>query len=484
MSKNIAQVFATNPITSNASTDLMYFGQSPYGAGNDAAMTYANFAAQFGAPYTAAALSVSNDTNVTLTLGGTPLTALLHAASITAGWSGQLSLARGGTNANLTASNGGIVYSTATAMAILAGTATANLPLLSGATAAPAWGAFALSLGGALTTAGALTTVGAFGVTFTFTNTTSVTFPTSGTLATTSQIPTGAALTKTDDTNVTLTLGGSPSTALVNAASLTLGWTGLLSGTRGGTGVNNGASTITLGGSLVTSGAFASTFTMTNTTSVTFPTSGTLATTAQLPTPAALTKTDDTNVTLTLGGTPATALLQATSITAGWTGLLSGTRGGTGVNNGSSTITIGGNVTFSGAFTFTGTVTGNTSVTFPTSGTLATTSQLTGLTWNDLSGTTQTAVVNNGYIISNASQTTVTIPATAAVGSVFAVQGKGAAGWILQMNTGQVCHLGSSATSSAGTLTSTNLWDAIEIICVTANTTFAVRSAVGNITVA
>jgi hypothetical protein len=39
-------------------------------------------------------------------------------------------------------------------------------------------------------------------------------------------------------------------------------------------------------------------------------------------TPAALTKTDDTNVTLTLGGTPATALLQATSLTLGWTGTL------------------------------------------------------------------------------------------------------------------------------------------------------------------
>lgn len=37
---------------------------------------------------------------------------------------------------------------------------------------------------------------------------------------------------------------------------------------------------------------------------------------------AALTKTDDTNVTLTLGGTPATALLQATSLTLGWTGTL------------------------------------------------------------------------------------------------------------------------------------------------------------------
>jgi hypothetical protein len=37
----------TNPITSNAATDLMYFGQSPYAANDDAAMTYSNFSAQF-----------------------------------------------------------------------------------------------------------------------------------------------------------------------------------------------------------------------------------------------------------------------------------------------------------------------------------------------------------------------------------------------------------------------------------------------------
>ncbi len=46
------------------------------------------------------------------------------------------------------------------------------------------------------------------------------------------------ALTKTDDTNVTLTLGGAPTTSLLNATSLTLGWSGLLAASRGGT--NNG----------------------------------------------------------------------------------------------------------------------------------------------------------------------------------------------------------------------------------------------------
>lgn len=49
--------------------------------------------------------------------------------------------------------------------------------------------------------------------------------------------------------------------------------------------------------------------------------------------PAALTKVDDTNVTLSLGGTPSTALLQPVSLTLGWTGELSNTRGGTGLSS-------------------------------------------------------------------------------------------------------------------------------------------------------
>jgi len=110
-----------------------------------------------------------------------------------------------------------------------------------------------------------------------------------------------------------------------------------------------------MGGSHVLSGAFSSTFTFSNTTSVTFPTSGTLATTTQLPTPAALTKTDDTNVTLTLGGTPTTALLQATSLTLGWTGQLAVSRGGTGISSfGTGVATaLGQNVNGSGAISLT-----------------------------------------------------------------------------------------------------------------------------------
>jgi len=358
-------------LAGNITTTKQYLSQTGTGAVS-AAPAWATIS---GSDITGAALTKADDTNVTLTLGGAPTTALLRAASITAGWTGQLSLTRGGSNASLTASNGGIVYSTASAMAILSGTATANLPLLSGSSTTPSWGSYALNLGGALTTAGALTTSGAFGATFTFTNTTSVTFPTSGTLATTSQIPTGAALTKTDDTNVTLTLGGSPTTALVNAAS----------------------------------------------------------------------------------------------ITAGWTGTLSGTRGGTGVNNGASTITIGGNVTYSGAFTFTGTITANTSVTFPTSGTLATTSQI--LVWSANSNTTFTAAVGNGYILTSASPTTVTLPTTFAVGQQIAVSGQGAA-WTLALGAStNIKAFGNTYTTS---LASTDNNDSVILLAIVANTTWTI----------
>lgn len=52
----------------------------------------------------------------------------------------------------------------------------------------------------------------------------------------------------------------------------------------------------------------------------------------------AITKTDDTNVTLTLGGTPAGAALKAVSLALGWNGQLPVRRGGTGLD----TITAGG----------------------------------------------------------------------------------------------------------------------------------------------
>lgn len=68
--------------------------------------------------------------------------------------------------------------------------------------------------------------------------------------------------------------------SITTLGTITTGtWQGtIVSPTYGGTGVNNGSSTITLGGNFVTSGANALTLTTTGSTNVTLPTSGTLAT--------------------------------------------------------------------------------------------------------------------------------------------------------------------------------------------------------------
>jgi len=57
----------------------------------------------------AQALTGVSDPNVTITLGGSAATAVLSPASITLGWAGQLSVARGGTGAG-TLANNGILY--------------------------------------------------------------------------------------------------------------------------------------------------------------------------------------------------------------------------------------------------------------------------------------------------------------------------------------------------------------------------------------
>lgn len=117
--------------------------------------------------------------------------------------------------------------------------------------------------------------------------------------------------------------------------------------------------------------------------------------------------------------------------------------------------------------------------------TIASTGGGGGITWNTVSGTSQTAVSNNGYIASNASLVTITLPSTASVGDIVEVAGKGAGGWTIAQNSGQVIHMDGvdSTTGTGGSLASTVRYDAVRLLCITANTDWLVLSGIGNLTV-
>jgi hypothetical protein len=254
-------------------------------------MSWVNIA---GTDVTGAALTEVDDTNVTCTLGGTPATSLLRAVSLTFGWSGTLAVSRGGSGASTL--TGVLIGNGTSAFTGVAGTASQLLRRNAGNTAY--------------------------------------------------EFFSGGNLTSSNDTNIQITLGGTPTGSMINAVSLTMGWTGQLAVGRGGTGaatltgvvIGNGTSNMTAVAG--TAGQFLRR-NLANT-AYEFRTlqGGDIA-------GSELTFANDTNVTMTLGGTPASALLQPVSINLGWTGQLSVSRGGTGastltgvlIGNGTSAVT-------------------------------------------------------------------------------------------------------------------------------------------------
>ena len=108
-----------------------------------------------------------------------------------------------------------------------------------------------------------------------------------------------------------------------------------------------------------------------------------------------------------------------------------------------------------------------------------------GITWTEVTGTTQAASADNGYITNNESLVTVTLPSTCAVGKIISIAGKGAGLWKIAQNANQIIYFGdqNTTTGTSGYLAAQNRRDCIELICITADTEFQVRSVIGNITV-
>jgi len=100
-----------------------------------------------------------------------------------------------------------------------------------------------------------------------------------------------------------------------------------------------------------------------------------------------------------------------------------------------------------------------------------------GLAWQSVAGTSQACAVNNGYIALNVAQTVFSLPATAAVGSVIAVQGHGVGGWIVNASGGQTIAGGSAVSTSGGSVASQTGIDNVYLLCVVADTEWRVTSA-------
>lgn len=171
------------------------------------------------------------------------------------------------------------------------------------------------------------------------------------------------------------------------------------------------------------------------------------------------------------------------SVATDTTGTLPATRGGTG-----QTTWVAGDVVVATGTNALGAMTkggNNTFLGVNGSGTLGFYAAGGGLTWSVIAADPAPAVVNNGYIVNSGSLVTVTLPATAAVGSVIRITGLGAGGWKLAQPASCEIHFGSAVTTTGATgyLQSNQDHDAVEIVCAVANTTWIVVSSVGNITV-
>ena len=94
-----------------------------------------------------------------------------------------------------------------------------------------------------------------------------------------------------------------------------------------------------------------------------------------------------------------------------------------------------------------------------------------------------TMVANEGNI-SNYPSTLLhyTPPASCNVGDVFAITGGASGGWTLNLATNsQTMNYGNQVGTTS--VSSTNQYDCVEFVCITANTTFIVVNSVGNLTI-
>ncbi len=104
--------------------------------------------------------------------------------------------------------------------------------------------------------------------------------------------------------------------------------------------------------------------------------------------------------------------------------------------------------------------------------------------WNNVASSTQTLAVNSGYITNNGgSLVTYTLPTISPQGTEILISGFSSGGWTIAQNASQLIHVGNQTTTTGvtGTLSSTNAFDQVRLLCVVANTTWVSFSSFGNL---
>jgi len=97
-----------------------------------------------------------------------------------------------------------------------------------------------------------------------------------------------------------------------------------------------------------------------------------------------------------------------------------------------------------------------------------------GLTYTPITSS-QTASINTIYGANSSSLIVLTLPTVAPAGSIISVVGIGSGGWRIAQPSGVTINVGSqpSTTGTSGTVSSTNRYDSIQLICISANTTWS-----------
>lgn len=106
------------------------------------------------------------------------------------------------------------------------------------------------------------------------------------------------------------------------------------------------------------------------------------------------------------------------------------------------------------------------------------------LIWTVITDVSVNAQTNNGYIADrSATPVQVLLPATFNIGDTVIIMGKGAGGWSMVANSGQVIQFGSLVTSVAGSIDSDIQYGNIQVRGLVADTVWEVVSVLGNPTI-